>query len=570
MPYNELQRLQMKNHQTFRLCDYSPAADGVIDDTDAFLRCFGEASGMNASTIIIGPGPYRLMGKESIPLSSHQRVIADGAEFLLPEELGDQARITLFAGEDLCDFHWRGGRFVGHCFDHRNQPNTWDPNVNTRGILITTSEGGTTERVVFDSLEGDGLAGAVITVSGASASPADRSSRTYATGVTVRNCHFERCGKFMWDYGLLWQILVWPEEYDEASVAMAKRYFFSDLIQGPMQMNDGDDRVLLDNAAAGIAVSKSAENDESICFFGDTLPENIRRGKQYYVTDATDDSIRIAEVFGGDPIRFEKNSGPAVSCITDLHKAYYHLYAPAGAGPGKGGLDLVICRDVIVIGNRMSALGDTMHIQASENVIFSANQITGSRMGAFFIAEFCSNVSITGNTVNGTNGSRVMSLEKNCEDITITGNTFLGGGRGSWINQPQGIILSNNIFVDNTTKGEADPWRGRKLFTTGDWERYPELYFTTFEEGGTYGPVIVENNVFKTGSCCKSAIRFEANGHDILVRGNSFQEHARHIEFEQECPNVLIKDNVGIEAVTNGKDGIPIPYQVDRKGTTDS
>ncbi len=51
-----------------------------------------------------------------------------------------------------------------------------------------------------------------------------------------------------------------------------------------------------------------------------------------------------------------------------------------------------------------------MHLQKCDGVVFSNNQITGSRMGAFFLAEFCKNATITGNTVDGTNGSRVISV----------------------------------------------------------------------------------------------------------------------------------------------------------------
>ena len=75
---------------------------------------------------------------------------------------------------------------------------------------------------------------------------------------------------------------------------------------------------------------------------------------------------------------------------------------------------------------------------------------------------------ISGNTVDGTNGSRVMSVEKSCADVTITGNTFRNGGRGSWINQPTNFVLSGNVFQNNTTKCERDPKRGRKTFVTVD------------------------------------------------------------------------------------------------------
>lgn len=41
-------------------------------------------------------------------------------------------------------------------------------------------------------------------------------------------------------------------------------------------------------------------------------------------------------------------------------------------------------------------------------------------MGAFFLAEFCKTRGSAGNTVDGTNGSRVISVEKSCEDVVIS------------------------------------------------------------------------------------------------------------------------------------------------------
>ena len=54
---------------------------------------------------------------------------------------------------------------------------------------------------------------------------------------------------------------------------------------------------------------------------------------------------------------------------------------------------------------------------------------------------------------------------------------------------------TDNVFVNNTTKGERDPKRGRKTFVTGDYEVYPELYFTLHQPDGNYGSVIVTGNV---------------------------------------------------------------------------
>jgi hypothetical protein len=268
------------------------------------------------------------------------------------------------------------------------------------------------------------------------------------------------------------------------------------------------------------------------------------RGRQYFVVETTPEFIRIAEKVGGEAIKFASDAGPQARLISDLFQAHLALYAPAGSGPGKGALDLVGCENVIVRGSRFSALGDTMHIQKSRGITFANNHITGSRMGAFFLAEFCKNATITGNTVDGTNGSRVISVEKSCEDVTIIGNTFRNGGRGSWINQPRNFVLADNIFVNNTTKCERDPRRGRRSFLTGEYECYSELYFTTHEPGGRYGNVTVRGNIFTSGPNAEHAISFAPGGDTILVVDNIFSGPVRDILPAVGCENVTLRGNM--------------------------
>ena len=368
---------------------------------------------------------------------------------------------------------------------------------------------------------------------------------TLARNVTVENCTLERSGKFMWDYGYLWQITVWPEEYTDAERAMAAKYFRHDLVRGPVRMAAGDNRVCFDNSRPLPLTKPDNNGRDGVCFFGDTLPSNLVRGRQYFVVESTPEFIRIAEQAGGDPVRFASGAGPQARLIADLFQSHLALYAPAGSGPGKGVLDLVGCEKVIVRGCRLIALGDTMHIQKSRGVVFSGNHITGSRMGAFFLAEFCQDAVISGNTVDGSNGSRVISVEKSCADVTIVGNTFRNGGRGSWINQPRNFVLADNIFVNNTTKCERDPRRGRRSFVTGEYEGYAELYFTTYEPSGRYGNVTVRGNIFLSGShadAChhvRTRRRFAAGGRQY------FQGPVRTIGPATGCTNVTIRGNVG-------------------------
>jgi len=217
------------------------------------------------------------------------------------------------------------------------------------------------------------------------------------------------------------------------------------------------------------------------------------RGRQYFVVESTPEFIRIADKLGGDAVRFASDARPQARLISHLFQAHLALYAPTGSGPGKGALDLVGCKNVVVRGCRLSAFGDTMHIQKSHSIVFANNHSTGSRMGAFFLAEYCKDATITGNTVDGTNGSRVVSVEKSCEDVTIVGNTFRNGGRGSWINQPRNFVLADS------------------------------------------------------GDNASHAITFAPGGDTILVTDNIFSGPVRDIPPSTGCERVMIRDNVGLE-----------------------
>jgi hypothetical protein len=532
--------------RNFNLSDYRPAADGVTDDVPALMRCFDDARGAGGGVVTIPAGHYRLSGLDTIPLRSGLTVVADGARFLLPEHLGDGEHLTLFGGTDIRDLTWQGGHFEGNCFDPRRHDNTYEPNASTRAIVIGTSSGGRTGNLLFRGIAGHRIAGAAITVKGFLGETTDRIPETFATSIDVRDCRLENCGKFMWDYGLLWQMLVWPEDYTPAETDMAWRYFRQDLVRRPIRMDDGDDRVRFDNGRDPVAASTTGAVSESLCFFGDVLPRNVRRGIPYTVVESASDYIRISETPGGSPIRFDGAAGPDAGLITNLPQAFYHLFQPLGCSQGKGAIDLVACRQTSQIGNRLSALGDTHHMQNCHDNVFANNQITGSRMGAFFIAEYCRNTTVTGNTVDGTNGSRVISVEKSNQNVIMTGNTFRGGGRGSWINQPKNFILLGNVFVNNTTKGESDPRRGRRSFNTGEYERFPELYFTIHEPDGDYGPAIIRDNIFVTGPEARDAIDFGPNGHDLVVENNVFEGPVRSVRVDPRCKRVHIGSNQGM------------------------
>lgn len=506
------------------------------------------ASGESGGIITIPPGDYHLDGSPPIPLPSHTTVFAHGARFHFPDTLPDGARLILFAGKDVKHFAWHGGEFLGKVFDPDRNTNSWEPNVNTKAIEVTTTKPGGTSDLLFRDIKANGVAGAVIGVHGLAAKGSESAVDAYAERVSVESCTLLRSGNFMWDYGYLWQIMTWPEEYESREVERARHYFRTDLMRDNLTITDGDDRVSFDNTALPLPVSKNGEPREALSFLGADLPRNLVRGKQYFIVESTPDFIRIADAPGGPPIRFEGSGGDGLALVHNLFASFWVLYAPKGGGPGKGAVDITTTSDLRITGCQLSALGDTMHIQRSRNIVFANNHIIGSRMGAFFLAEYCRNATVTGNLIDGTNGSRVMSVEKSCEDITITGNTFRNGGRGSWINQPKNFILANNVFVNNTTKGENALRRGRRSYETGEPRQFPELYFTLHEEDGVYGPIIVRDNVFQLGdSAPDEAVTFAPNGRDLQMSGNTFPGRAITIAVDPTCEAVDIHDNPGAE-----------------------
>jgi Right handed beta helix region len=231
-----------------------------------------------------------------------------------------------------------------------------------------------------------------------------------------------------------------------------------------------------------------------------------------------------------------------------VYQAYWDLYAPTGSGWGHGAVDLVGCAQVVVNGCTLSSLGDTTRFRQCQGLQFSQNTINGARMGALFIAEFCQNVTIVGNTVNGTNGSRVLTVEESGQNVTVSGNTFVNGGRGSWFNQPQQLVLEGNVFVNNTTKGARDPLTGCRCLETGDYERYPEMSFTTYAPGGTYGNVLIQGNSFTTGPGASAAIAFAPGGNTLQVQNNTFTGPVLSVSPwpVTGCTNVTFSNNPGL------------------------
>lgn len=151
--------------------------------------------------------------------------MAHEARFILPDTLPDKARIVVFSGEDISHLEWCGGEFIGHVIDPSRKDNTWEPNASTKGIEITTTKQGSTHDVLFRDVKAADMAAVVIGVHGKDEKTSESEVEHYAERVAVESCTLLRTGKFMWDYGYLWQTMTFPEHYEPWEVERARKYF---------------------------------------------------------------------------------------------------------------------------------------------------------------------------------------------------------------------------------------------------------------------------------------------------------------------------------------------------------
>lgn len=529
------------SRKVIRLSEFHPHANKEDNDFEAFYLAFSSVNEGEESVLVIEPGDYLIDSALSVPLKSGMSVYAKDAHFYFPRSLGDTPHRIMFYGENVSNFTWEGGFFHGYVYNPLNAVGRWEPNASTKGIFLQRTEEGSSHNLRFERIESDSVAGAVVSVYGKANALGE--NRFPARNVDVHACSFRNSGKFMWDYGYLWQRIVFPEHHSEEEIRNAYRYMPEELLSGYVLFSKKGE-ICVENFPEGLE-----GEEDTVCFYGD-VPKPLSRGVCYYLSSARTEGnltyITVSEKRGGSVIDSFAETAGQCRLFRNLFTVHHNLYAPKGAGTGKGPLDISVANNVKVSDCRMYASGDSMHIHMSHNVIYSGNQITGSRMGAFFIAQFCKNVTVTGNTVLGTNGSRVMSVEKSTEDITIVGNTFSGGGRGTWINQPYNIILAENIFTRNTNKCTPSPAVGRLTPSSGKYESYPEIYFTTWQKDASYGAVIMRSNIITADANAKAAVAFHNGGKDIVFEGNILKGETRSVFVGEKCEMPMMSGNIGM------------------------
>ena len=185
-----------------------------------------------------------------------------------------------------------------------------------------------------------------------------------------------------------------------------------------------------------------------------------------------------------------------------------------------------------------------MHIHTASDVVFCRNVISSARMGAFFLAFDCDHAEIYDNTVYGTNGSRVLTVERGCRHVNIHHNVFTGGGRGCWINQSDDVTISDNVFRNNVQKGIPQAGIGRRSPFSGAFEQYPEIYFAN--AGKSYSNIIMRRNLIEsTPGNTQPAVLFEKNGTGIIFEDNILQGTSRDVAIEGNA-EVQCRNNEGV------------------------
>lgn len=498
--------------QFYRLKDYlSPASSDICD---ALTRCFSDAA--QGGTVIIDPGHYIV--KDQVCLYSNMTVLAEGAYFAFPETL-PKAHVCMFYGEDIHNFTWEGGTFTGSVYNPNAEENVWPPHAETVAIRIL---GGSNLR--FKQIQGINLAGSCVAVFGTPQTP--------IVHVALEDLKLHNCGKFMWDYGYLWQRITFPEYHTPCEVENAYQNmptdYYSDLLQF-----QGD-------LITSLRLPLRQTQDDAVTFFGDSLPPEIVKGKYYYAEE-TEEGLHIRERLCDPYITFTPGNYNA-RMFRGIYQVYHAMYAPFGSGEGKGAVDIRYAKRVYMTGCTISAPGDATHFHQCSHGEIKNNMLRGARMGAMFLSSYCSDMTVSHNIVNGGNGSRVLTVETGGTNIRIISNIFYNGGRGTWIDTPHGILLKGNIFRQNTCKSTPDPTIGRLSPTQGTFERFAEIYFTTRQHGAVYGDIDLQSNVICTGEGCTAALAFNAHGQNIRISNNLFDGPCRKIYVSQSCENLQLED----------------------------
>ena len=212
----------------------------------------------------------------------------------------------------MSDFRWFGGAFPGVRVDPARRTTPGNPTRTHAAILITTTPGGRTENLTFRDIASDGLAGAAVTVLGAEKNGQRPRSGDFRAERDRRELH--AAAEREVHVGLRLSVAnhcLARRLHARRTRAGGEDISAAICCAGRCGWQAGDDRVFFDNAAP-LPVSKRRDGvgcvagHGLVCFFGDVLPTNLVRGRQYFVVESTPEFIRIAEQPGGAAAPFRR------------------------------------------------------------------------------------------------------------------------------------------------------------------------------------------------------------------------------------------------------------------------
>lgn len=471
---------------------FTPAGD-VTEPLGRFFASLGAGD-----EAVLLPGLYEISTPISLP--SGVTVTARGAIFRHP---AGRVSGVLFEAEELWDFAWRGGLFEGDVYNPAREENPLPPNAHTVGMHI---KGG--GRLRFEGVKSQNLAGSALFFDGREDAP--------FLDLSFRNLSLLASGRFMWDYGTLWERITFPRLFPEREVRAAWEYMPREYYSSPLTFKDG--------LARAEFFPEEDSADTCVSFFGEEMPRGIKRGK-YYFSRMTEAGLEILDPETGLPLPL--SGGRDVRLFLGLYRAYHMTYAPAGGGVSKGGCDVRHARGVEFRDSVLSAHGDCTHFHLCHDLTVENNEIKFARMGALFLSAGCQRAVLRRNKVEGGSCSRILTLETGCTDILVEGNRFSGGGRGTWIDTPHGVTVRDNEFVCNTEK--CVPGRGRRSPTDGENEKYGEIYFTARQKDAPFGDVLFEGNRVVSGEGATAALAVLGRGRNIRLKNNEFTGATRAI-----------------------------------------
>lgn len=254
-----------------------------------------------------------------IEIPSHCTVHAYGSSFLFPTHLPvpkptEYTQQHIFEDSGVTNFTWRGGTFIGSAFDpfHTGgyKQNEWLPQQGVILFRVLSRTNNPSEHLALMDLSVIRNGAAIIYATGESQGLFNGSNDSVDTtdrfvdGIQILNCRSDQCGSFWWDYGWLWQISTWPTNHPSDLVAMADFFLPNSYKFTNLSTTIGSPAITVAENAPIPRMPIDASDNYTVSFYGTNLPNEIVRGKRYYLRDVNRTNFSVSKSYLGPAIVF--------------------------------------------------------------------------------------------------------------------------------------------------------------------------------------------------------------------------------------------------------------------------